>query len=50
MIIGLKNKSYFASKNGLIQDKHAIAKAIGKFNKQKKGMLFYGEKGRSWEE
>lgn len=32
-----------------IQDKQAVAKAMGKSNKQERA-LFYGEKGESWEE
>lgn len=50
-LLAIKIKvSYFASKNGLIQDKYAVVKAIGKFNKQKKGSYFIEEKeeiGRS---
>ena len=30
-----------------IQDELVMAKAIGKFNKQRRGSLFYREKGRS---
>lgn len=58
-VLTLKIKvNYFTSKNEFIweqqiiasQDKQAVAKAVGKSNKQGRRTLFYGEKGESWEE
>lgn len=57
-VLTLKMKfSYFTSKNGFIweqqriaiQDKQAIAEAMGKSNKQRRGTVFYGEKEGRWE-
>ena len=58
-VIALKNKTitYFyqwtefirEQQRMVIRDKQAIAKATGKSKTQKRRMLFYGEKGGSWE-
>lgn len=43
-----QQKWVYSKEQGIvIQDELAMAKAIGKFNKQRKGSLFYREKGRS---
>ena len=40
----------FGNRRGIaIQDKQTITKSIGKSSKQRRGMLFYREKGGSWE-
>lgn len=53
-----KTASYFTNKMGLfenrkglaIQNKQAIAKAIGKSREQRRGMLFYRGRGWGWGE
>lgn len=43
-----QQKWVYSKEQGIvIQDELAMAKAIGKFNKQRKGSLFYREKERS---